>query len=126
MNIKKNFVSHQKSKSINNKLSLKDFDFTNNLLNGQTKIEQNNNNNINKTRTFITEEKNKEKFYQNNTQNTKDEKTEEINFVKTIDDMKQSVLKLRRSKRSGIKLMSSIKKGIFIVKDYIIKISKIK
>ena len=103
MNIKKNFVSHQKSKSINNKLSLKDFDFTNNLLNGQTKIEQNNNNNINKTRTFITEEKNKEKFYQNNTQNTKDEKTEEINFVKTIDDMKQSVLNLYYDKNSSFK-----------------------
>ena len=102
MNIKKNFVSHQKSKSINNKLSLKDFDFTNNLLNGQTKIEQNNNN-INKTRTFITEEKNKEKFYQNNTQNTKDEKTEEINFVKTIDDMKQSVLNLYYDKNSSFK-----------------------
>ena len=100
MNIKKNFVSHQKSKSINNKLSLKDFDFTNNLLNGQTKIEQNNNN---KTRTFITEEKNKEKFYQNNTQNTKEEKTEEINFVKTIDDMKQSVLNLYYDKNSSFK-----------------------
>ena len=66
MNIKKNFVSHQKSKSINNKLSLKDFDFTNNLLNGQPKIELNNNNNINKTKTFITEEKSKEILYQNN------------------------------------------------------------
>ena len=103
MNIKKNFVSHQKSKSINNKLSLKDFDFTNNLLNGQPKIELNNNNNINKTKTFITEEKSKEKLYQNNIQNSIEEKMDEINFVKTIDDMKQSVLNLYYDKNSSFK-----------------------
>ena len=102
MNIKKNFVSHQKSKSINNKLSLKDFDFTNNLLNGQPKIELNNNN-INKTKTFITEEKSKEKLYQNNIQNSIEEKMDEINFVKTIDDMKQSVLNLYYDKNSSFK-----------------------
>ena len=103
MNIKKNFVSHQKSKSINNKISLKDFDFTNNLLNGQPKIEQNNNNNINKTKTFITEEKSKEKLYQNNIQNSIEEKMDEINFVKTIDDMKQNVLNLYYDKNSSFK-----------------------
>ena len=103
MNIKKNFVSHQKSKSINNKLSLKDFDFTNNLLNGQPKVELNNNNNINKTKTFITEEKSKEKLYQNNIQNSIEEKMDEINFVKTIDDMKQSVLNLYYDKNSSFK-----------------------
>ena len=98
MNIKKNFVSHQKSKSINNKLSLKDFDFTNNLLNGQPKIELNNNN-INKTKTFITEEKSKEILYQNSIE----EKMDEINFIKTIEDMKQSVLNLYYDKNSSFK-----------------------
>ena len=101
MNIKKNFVSHKKSKSISNKLSLKDFDFTNNLLNGQLKIEQNNN--INKNKTFITEEKNKGKINQNNYQQSIEERTEEINFVKTIDDMKQNVLNLYYDKNSSFK-----------------------
>ena len=103
MNIKKNFVSHQKSKSISNKLSLKDFDFNNNSLIGQPKLEQNNYNNNNKNKTFITEEKSKEKNEKNNNQHNIEEKMEEINFVKTIDEMKQNVLNLYYDKNSSFK-----------------------
>ena len=84
MNIKKNFVFHQKSKSINNKLSLKGYDFDNNIINGQP---YNNN-------------------YFNNTLNEKNidnDKQEEIDFVKTIDEMRQSVLDLYYDKNSSFK-----------------------
>lgn len=102
MNVKKNFIFHQKSKSISNKLSLKEIDFDNNLINGQS----NNNNNIyintlkNKN-TSINEdrEKNKNKEKKNN----QDEKTEEINFVKTIDEMNQNVLDIYYDKNSSFK-----------------------
>ena len=84
MNIKKNFVFHQKSKSINNTLSLKGYDFDNNIINGQP---YNNN-------------------YLNNTLNDKNidkDKLEEIDFIKTIDEMKQSVLDLYYDKNSSFK-----------------------
>ena len=76
MNIKKNFVIHQKSKSINNKLSLKEIVLDNNLLNGKTKKTPNKNITIN--------ENNENKDINNNGDELK-EKVEEINFAKTID-----------------------------------------
>ena len=102
MNVKKNFIFHQKSKSISNKLSLKEIDFDNNLINGQS----NNNNNIyintlkNKN-TSINEDREKNKNKEKN--NKQDEKTEEINFVKTIDEMNQNVLDIYYDKNSSFK-----------------------
>ncbi len=103
MNVKKNFIFHQKSKSISNKLSLKEIDFDNNLIKGQT---NNNNNNIyintlkNKN-TFINEDREKNKNREKN--NNQDEKIDEINFVKTIDEMNQNVLDLYYDKNSSFK-----------------------
>ena len=101
MNIKKNNVFHQKSKSINNQLSLKDFYFHSNSLNGQPINEQiysNTNKNL------ITELKFKDKKNtSNNINNNPEEKNEEINFVKTIDEMKQNVLDLYYDKNSPFK-----------------------
>ena len=84
MNAKKNFVFHQKSKSINTTLSLNGYDFDNYLLNGQPY----NNNTIN--------------IAQNN-KNIDKEKLEELDFIKTIDEMKQSVLNLYYDKNSSFK-----------------------
>ena len=101
MKIKKNFVSHQKSKSISNKLSLKDSDFNNNILNDQPKKEFNlNENQSNKIP--ITENKNKEKNI-TLTNSISEEKIEGINFSKTIDQMKQNVLDLYYDKNSSFK-----------------------
>ena len=100
MNIKKNFISHQKSKSISNKLSLKDFDFNNNIINGQSNHDNNYyiNQNI---KTFSNDEKIKEKI--NMSHNISEDKTDEMNFVKTIDNMKQNVLNLYYDKNSTFK-----------------------
>ena len=100
MNIKKNNVFHQKSKSINNKLSLKDFYFNNNSINGQPINEQiysYTNKNL------ITEDKIKDKNNTSNKKKNPEEKDEEINFVKTIDGMKQNVLDLYYDKNSPFK-----------------------
>jgi hypothetical protein len=100
MNIKKKIVYHQKSKSISNKLSLKDFDFNSNALNGQP-----NNDNIinNNNKNFITEGKSQEKNNISGNNNISEEKMEEINFVKTIDEMKQNALDLYYDKNSSFK-----------------------
>ena len=100
MNIKKKIVYHQKSKSISNKLSLKDFDFNSNALNGQP-----NNDNIisNNNKNFITEGKTQEKNNIGGNNNISEEKMEEINFVKTIDEMKQNALDLYYDKNSSFK-----------------------
>ena len=100
MNIKKKIVYHQKSKSISNKLSLKDFDFNSNALNGQP-----NNDNIisNNNKNFITEGKSQEKNNIGGNNNISEEKLEEINFVKTIDEMKQNALDLYYDKNSSFK-----------------------
>ena len=100
MNIKKNNVFHQKSKSINNKLSLKDFYFNNNSINGQPINEQicsYTNKNL------ITEDKIKDKNNTSNKKKNPEEKDEEINFVKTIDGMKQNILDLYYDKNSPFK-----------------------
>lgn len=95
MNIKKNFVFHQKSKSINNRLTLKDYDFDNNLINGQPNTNNSIfNNTLNDKNTFMIKDK---------SMNIDKEKVEEINFVKTIDEMKQSVLDLYYDKNSYFK-----------------------
>ena len=93
MNIKKNFIFHQKSKSINNKLSIKDFDFNSHFINGQGNIY---NNNTNKTH-VLTENIHQDKGYK------AEEKKEEQNFVKTIDEMNQNVLDLYYDKNSSFK-----------------------
>ena len=94
MNIKKNFVIHQKSKSINNKLSLKEIVFDNNILNGKSRKCAKKNISINK---------NKENKDINNNGDELEEKDEEINFAKTIDEMNQSILDLYYDKNSSFK-----------------------
>ena len=110
MNFNQNFVFHKKSKSINNKLSLKDFDCDNNLISVQ--VNTNNfifNNDLKNRTNVITEDKNedKEDIINNNINNTniKDDsdKIEEMNFIKTIDDMKQNVLDYYYDKNSAFK-----------------------
>lgn len=93
MNIKKNFIFHQKSKSINNKLSIKDFDFNSHFINGQGNIYNNNTNKIH----VLTENIHQDKGYK------AEEKKEEQNFVKTIDEMNQNVLDLYYDKNSSFK-----------------------
>jgi hypothetical protein len=103
MNFNQNFVFHKKSKSINNKLSLKDFDYDNNLISVQ--VNTNNfifNNDLKNKNNVIAEDKNedKEDTAQNN---ISDEKFEELDFIKTIDDMKQNVLDYYYDKNSAFK-----------------------
>ena len=103
MNFNQNFVFHKKSKSINNKLSLKDFDYDNNLISVQ--VNTNNfifNNDLKNKNNVIAEDKNedKEDTAQNN---ILDEKFEELDFIKTIDDMKQNVLDYYYDKNSAFK-----------------------
>ena len=102
MNIKTNFVFHQKSKSISNKLTLKDYSFNNNSLNGQPIYEHNFSLGNKNPNNLITEDKSIEK---NNTDNNnnQDEKMEEINLIKTIDEMKQNTLDLYYDKNSPFK-----------------------
>ena len=91
MNFNQNFVFHKKSKSINNQLSLKDFDYDNNLISVQ--VNTNNfifNNDLKNKNNVITEDKN-------------EDKEEELNFIKTIDDMKQNVLDYYYDKNSAFK-----------------------
>ena len=99
MNLNQNFIFHKKSKSINNKLSLKDFDCDNNLISVQ--VNTNNfifNNDLKNRTNVITEDKNEDKEDMVNNINTNtsakndSEKIDELNFIKTIDDMKQNVL----------------------------------
>ena len=109
MNFNQNFVFHKKSKSINNKLSLKDFDYDNNLISVQ--VNTNNyifNNDLKNKTSVITEDKNEDKEdminnINNNTTNLSSEKIDELNFVKTIDEMKQNVLDYYYDKNSAFK-----------------------
>ena len=110
MNFNQNFVFHKKSKSINNQLSLNDFDYDNNLISVQ--VNTNNfifNNDLkNKNNVIITEDKNedKEDIYNKNkinTNNDSNDKIDELNFIKTIDDMKQNVLDYYYDKNSVFK-----------------------
>ena len=110
MNFNQNFVFHKKSKSINNKLSLKDFDCDNNLISVQ--VNTNNfifNNDLKNRTNVITEDKNedKEDIINNNKNNTNikinTDKIDEMNFIKTIDDMKQNVLDYYYDKNSAFK-----------------------
>ena len=110
MNFNQNFVFHKKSKSINNKLSLKDFDCDNNLISVQ--VNTNNfifNNDLKNRTNIITEDKNedKEDIINNNINNTNikinTDKIDEMNFIKTIDDMKQNVLDYYYDKNSAFK-----------------------
>ena len=110
MNLNQNFIFHKKSKSINNKLSLKDFDCDNNLISVQ--VNTNNfifNNDLKNRTNVITEDKNedKEDMVNNINANTSakndSEKIDELNFIKTIDDMKQNVLDYYYDKNSAFK-----------------------
>ena len=110
MNLNQNFIFHKKSKSINNKLSLKDFDCDNNLISVQ--VNTNNfifNNDLKNRTNVITEDKNedKEDMVNNINKNTSakndSEKIDELNFIKTIDDMKQNVLDYYYDKNSAFK-----------------------
>ena len=103
MNIKTNFVFHQKSRSISNKLSLKDFSFNNNSLNGQPIYEHNFSLSNKNTNDLNTEDKSLDKFNTSNNKNNQDEKMEEINLIKTIDEMKQNTLDLYYDKNSPFK-----------------------
>ena len=104
MKIKRNFISHQKSKSINNhKLSAKEFDTNNNQLNGLPKnnfIYDNNKNGKN----LINEDiKNKYEINNISNNNNSEEKIDNNNFTKTIDEMNQNVLNLYYDKNSLFK-----------------------
>ena len=110
MNLNQNFIFHKKSKSINNKLSLKDFDCDNNLISVQ--VNTNNfifNNDLKNRTNVITEDKNEDKEDMINNINTNtsakndSEKIDELNFIKTIDDMKQNVLDYYYDKNSAFK-----------------------
>ena len=109
MNFNQNFVFHKKSKSINNQLSLNDFDYDNNLISVQ--VNTNNfifNNDLKNKNNVITEDKNEDKEDINNknkinTNNDSNDKIDELNFVKTIDDMKQNVLDYYYDKNSVFK-----------------------
>ena len=107
MNFNQNFIFHKKSKSINNNLSLKDFDYDNNLISVQ--VNTNNfifNENLKNKNNIIAEDKNEDKEEINNNNNTKinlDEKIDELNFGKTIDDMKQNILDYYYDKNSAFK-----------------------
>ena len=110
MNVNQNFIFHKKSKSINNKLSLKDFDCDNNLISVQ--VNTNNfifNNDLKNRTNVITEDKNEDKEDMVNNINTNtsakndSEKIDELNFIKTIDDMKQNVLDYYYDKNSAFK-----------------------
>ena len=100
MNVKKNFISHQKSKSINSNLSLKDFDFSNNLIAHQGKNINNISNNNTKNKNGM-EDKNNDK--ENKNTNIAEEKSDEFNFGKTIEEMNQSILDLYYDKSSSFK-----------------------
>jgi len=100
MNVKKNFISHQKSKSINNNLSLKDFDFNNNLIINQGKYNNNISNNNTKNKNGM-EDNNNDK--ENKNANMAEEKSDEFNFGKTIEEMNQSILDLYYDKSSSFK-----------------------
>ena len=103
MNFNQNFVFHKKSKSINNKLSLKDFDYDNNLISVQ--VNTNNfifNNDLKNKNNVIAEDKNEDKE-DTSQNNILDEKFEELDFIKTIDDMKQNVLDYYYDKNSAFK-----------------------
>ena len=67
MNFNQNFIFHKKSKSINNNLSLKDFDYDNNLISVQ--VNTNNfifNENLKNKNNIIAEDKNEDKEEINN------------------------------------------------------------
>ena len=100
MNVKKNFISHQKSKSINNNLTLKDFDFNNNLITHQGKHSNNLNNNNTKNKNGM-EDKSNDK--ENKNANMAEEKSDEFNFGKTIEEMNHSILDLYYDKSSSFK-----------------------
>ena len=99
MNVKKSFISHQKSKSINNNLSLKDFDFNNNLIAHQGKNTNNANNNTKNKNGMENKGNDKE----NKNTNSAEEKSDEFNFGKTIEEMNQSILDLYYDKSSSFK-----------------------
>ena len=109
MNFNQNFVFHKKSKSINNQLSLNDFDYDNNLISVQ--VNTNNfifNNDLKNKNNVINEDKNEDKEDTNNNKklnydNDSNDKTDELNFIKTIDDMKQNVLDYYYDKNSVFK-----------------------
>ena len=110
MNFNQNFVFHKKSKSINNQLSLNDFDYDNNLISVQ--VNTNNfifNNDLKNKNNVITEDKNEDKEDTNNinkkinSENDSNDKIDELNFIKTIDDMKQNVLDYYYDKNSAFK-----------------------
>ena len=110
MNFNQNFVFHKKSKSINNQLSLNDFDYDNNLISVQ--VNTNNfifNNDLKNKNNAITEDKNEDKEDTNNINkkinidNDSNDKIDELNFIKTIDDMKQNVLDYYYDKNSVFK-----------------------
>ena len=100
MNVKKSFISHQKSKSINNNLALKDFDFNNNLITHQGK---HNNNAINNNTKNKNGMENKGNDKENKNTNTAGEKSDEFNFGKTIEEMNQNILDLYYDKSSSFK-----------------------
>jgi len=100
MNVKKSFISHQKSKSINNNLSLKDFDFNNNLIAHQGKNNNNVSNNNTKNKNGM---ENKVNDKENKNANMSEEKSDEFNFGKTIEEMNQNILDLYYDKTSSFK-----------------------
>ena len=83
----KNLILHQKSKSISNNLSLKDFVYNNNIIKNNIKSSNYYNNNY-----IIEEDKNK---------NKENQMTHSLG--NTIDDMKQHILDLYYDKNSSFK-----------------------
>ena len=104
MKIKKNFISHQKSRSINNqKISVKEFDTNNNQLNGLPKNNFIINNNKNDQNLINEDKNNKYEINNMSNNNNSEEKIDNNNFAKTIDEMNQNVLNLYYDKNSLFK-----------------------
>ena len=86
----KNIILHQKSKSISNNLSLKDFVYNNNIIKNNFKYSNYYDNNNNNNNCIIEENKNKENQINNS-------------FGNAIDDMKQHILDLYYDNNSSFK-----------------------
>jgi len=102
MNIKKNFISHQKSRSISNNLPLKDVNFENELIKFQSKNSKDiRANNCKDNNNPILKDKNIEN--NKKIEDNDEEKINELDFGKTIEEMNQNILDLYYDKNSSFK-----------------------
>ena len=103
--MKNNFISHQKGKSINTNIFIQEFDFNNNLINGQSTDYNNRYSHTSKNNNILNGKEIGSESHRVSTDynNYYEEKQEKINLVKTIDEMKQNVLDLYYDKDSEFK-----------------------